>query len=54
MEFIDCLELKLKEDAGIKYGEILIGNLKDGYVANIQEDISIYTEDHIKNGKQTI
>lgn len=43
--------IEVKEDAGIKYGEILIGNLKDGYVANIQEDISIYTEDHIKERK---
>jgi HK97 family phage major capsid protein len=38
----------IKADATIPDGEILIGNLNDGYLANINEDITMYTEDHVR------
>lgn len=38
----------VKPDAAIPVGEILIGNLQRGYVANINEDITMYREDHVR------
>lgn len=38
----------IKADATIPEGEILLGNLGQGYVANINEDITMYREDHIR------
>ncbi|MBK1678754.1 phage major capsid protein [Rhodospirillum rubrum] len=38
----------IKADATIPDGEILIGNPGDGYLANINEDITMYTEDHVR------
>lgn len=38
----------IKADATIPNGEILIGNPGDGYLANINEDITMYTEDHVR------
>ncbi|MCV4233312.1 phage major capsid protein [Virgibacillus sp. LDC1] len=38
----------IKADATIPDGEILLGNLNDGYLANINEDITMYTEDHVR------
>lgn len=40
--------LPVQPDAAIPEGEILIGNLNAGYVANINEDITMYMEDHIR------
>lgn len=38
----------IKADATIPDGEILIGNPSAGYLANINEDITMYTEDHVR------
>lgn len=38
----------IKPDASIPDGEILFGNLSDGYLANINEDITMYTDDHVR------
>ncbi|MDQ1233343.1 HK97 family phage major capsid protein [Paenibacillus sp. SORGH_AS306] len=38
----------IKPDASIPEGEILFGNPSSGYLANINEDITMYTEDHIR------
>lgn len=38
----------IKPDASIPEGEILFGNAGSGYLANINEDITMYTEDHIR------
>lgn len=38
----------IKPDATIPVGEILIGNTGAGYVANINEDITMYQEDHVR------
>ena len=40
--------LPVKPDASIPVGEILIGNVNAGYVANINEDITMYREEHIR------
>jgi HK97 family phage major capsid protein len=40
--------LPVKEDDSITEGEVLIGNMADGYAANVNENMTIYTEDHIK------
>ncbi|GLY09593.1 phage major capsid protein [Pseudobacillus badius] len=40
--------LTVKVDAGIPDGEILVGNLAQGYYANINEDITMYREEHIR------
>ena len=38
----------IKPDAGIPEGEFLIANVSAGYVANINEDITMYREDHVR------
>lgn len=38
----------IKPDATIPAGEILVGDLMGGYVANINEDITMYREDHVR------
>lgn len=38
----------IKADATIPDGEIMLGNLSQGYVANINEDITMYREDHVR------
>ena len=40
--------LVVKEDDSIPDGEVLIGNMADGYAANVNENMTVYTEDHIK------
>lgn len=40
--------LLVKVDAGLPDGEVLFGAAKDGYVANIQEDMTMHTEEHVK------
>ena len=40
--------LSIKPDASIPVGELLIGNLQSGYLANINEDITMYREEHIR------
>lgn len=42
------LGVSVVEDAAIPEGEILVGNLQQGYTANINEDITMYTEDHVR------
>ena len=39
----------IKADAGIPEGEFLIANVSAGYVANINEDITMYREDHVRD-----
>ena len=38
----------VKPDSAIPVGEILVGDLYAGYSANINEDITMYTEDHVR------
>ncbi len=38
----------VKADDSIPNGEILIGNLAKGYAMNINEGVTLYTEDHVK------
>jgi len=38
----------IKPDAAIPEGEFLIANVSAGYVANINEDITMYREDHVR------
>lgn len=38
----------IKPDSTIPDGEILVGDLMGGYVANINEDITMYREDHVR------
>lgn len=40
--------LVVKEEDAIADGEVLIGNVARGYVMNVNENMTIYTEDHIK------
>lgn len=40
--------LVVKEDDSIPANEVLIGNMADGYAANVNENMTIYTEDHVK------
>lgn len=40
--------LTVKEDVAIPNGELLVGNVAQGYAANINEDITMYTEDHVR------
>lgn len=40
--------LLVKADASIPEGEVLVGNLSKGYVANINEDITMYREEHVR------
>ena len=37
----------VKEEDAMKDGEILLGAINKGYIMNINEDMTIYTEDHI-------
>lgn len=41
--------LAVKEDGSMKDGEILIGNANRGYTVNVNEGISMQTEDHVKD-----
>lgn len=43
--------LVVKEEDAVGDGEILIGNVKKGYVMNANENISLYQEDHVKARK---
>ncbi|MGG3452162.1 phage major capsid protein [Domibacillus aminovorans] len=38
----------IKADASIPEGEILVGNVNAGYLANINEDITMYREEHVR------
>jgi HK97 family phage major capsid protein len=38
----------VKPEASIPEGELLVGNVNAGYVANINEDITMYREDHVR------
>ena len=40
--------LPVKEDDSIPDGAILFGNVARGYVMNVNENMTIYTEDHVK------
>lgn len=40
--------LIVKEDDSIGEGEVLVGNVGRGYVMNVNENMTIYTEEHIK------
>jgi HK97 family phage major capsid protein len=40
--------LTVKEEDAVSTNEILIGNVKQGYVMNANENISMYQEDHVK------
>ena len=40
--------LTVKPDDSISAGEVLVGNMADGYAANVNENMTIYTEDHVK------
>lgn len=39
----------IKPDSAIPAGEFLVGNVSAGYVANINEDITMYREDHVRD-----
>lgn len=38
----------IKPDAGMPDGEIMLANVDAGYVANINEDITMYREEHVR------
>lgn len=40
--------IPVKEEDGATEGEILIGNVSKGYALNVNEDMTIYKEDHVK------
>jgi len=40
--------LTVKEEDSVADGDILFGNVARGYVMNVNENMTIYTEDHIK------
>lgn len=40
--------IPVKEEDGATEGEILIGNVAKGYALNVNEDMTIYKEDHVK------
>lgn len=40
--------LVVKEEDSVADGSILFGNVKRGYAVNVNENMSIYTEDHVK------
>ncbi len=44
----NALGFVVKEDASLKNDEILIGNPSQGYVFNVNEEMSMTTEDHAK------
>lgn len=41
--------LVVKEEDGMKDGEVLFGNVSKGYAVNINENMTMYNEDHIKS-----
>lgn len=43
--------LPVKEDDSVAEGEVLMGNVARGYAINVNEDMTMYTEDHIKERK---
>ncbi len=43
------LSMAVKEDDSMKDGEILMSNPSRGYVANVNKEISVTTEEHIKD-----
>jgi len=43
--------LPVKEEDGVSDGEILIGNVAKGYAMNVNENMTMYQEDHIKQRK---
>ncbi len=45
------LGMVVKEDDSMKDGEILLSNAEDGYHMNINKDMSMMTEDHVKARK---
>lgn len=42
------LGMPVKEDDSMKDGEILLSNASDGYLMNINKEVSMMTEDHVK------
>lgn len=40
--------LTVKEEDAVKENDILIGNMAKGYAFNVNKNIAIYTEDHVK------
>lgn len=38
----------VKEEDGCANGQVLLGNVQKGYVMNINENMTIYTDDHVK------
>ena len=38
----------VKEEDGVSDGQVLLGNVSKGYVMNINENMTIYTDDHVK------
>ncbi|NTW06146.1 MAG: phage major capsid protein [Peptococcaceae bacterium] len=40
--------LPVKEDDSVGENEVLIGNIAKGYVINVNENMTIYTQDHVK------
>lgn len=42
------LGVSVVADVAIPEGELLVGNLSQGYTANINEDITMYTEEHVR------
>lgn len=47
----NALGFVVKEDASLKDDEVLIGNPSKGYVFNVNEEMSMTTEDHAKERK---
>ena len=45
------LGMLVKEDDSMKDGEILMSNAEEGYHMNINKDMSMMTEDHVKARK---
>lgn len=43
--------LPVKEEDGVLEGEIVIGNVARGYVLNVNENITMYKEEHVKQRK---
>ena len=42
------LGMPVKEDDSMKDGEILLSNAHDGYHLNVNKEVSMMTEDHVK------
>lgn len=45
------LGMIVKEDASMKNGEILMSNAQDGYICNINKEVAMMTEEHVKKRK---